>query len=160
MASDKDLNEYMGIKKYAPYRKEKERWDPKRGEKLKEFKSKIKEKLPNGVDAGAIHGDGATGERGERQQKKRKGKKERMREKAAMEGGDVDMDEGEGEGKHASVAVNGEEKAHKKDSKRKMEEETQAVVEVNRQGGGEAEQAKKKRRRHKKSGKGEEVEVS
>jgi len=70
-ADDKDLNEYVGIKKYAPYRKP--RWDSKRPERLKEFKQKMGEKL------------GQPGEDGDaRPVKKRKGKKERQKLKAVV----------------------------------------------------------------------------
>lgn len=153
------MNEYMGIKKYAPYRKEKERWDHRRGERLKEFKTKVKAKVPNDVDAGMLSGSGHDG--GERKEKKRKGKKERMKEKAAKDEGIVDMEEGEGENKREDVAVNGERKSHKKDGKRKRREEEEAEVHVDATGrvGGESEQTKKKRRRHKKSGKGDGIEV-
>ncbi|KAK0502995.1 KRI1-like family C-terminal-domain-containing protein [Armillaria luteobubalina] len=70
MATDAELNEYMGVKKYAPYRKDSV-WDPKRGEKLKELKQKIT----------ARSGDSATTLESEKPAKKRKGKKERMRSK-------------------------------------------------------------------------------
>ena len=94
MATDADLNEYMGVKKYAPYRKD-NMWDSKRGEKLKELKHKI----------AARSGDSATTLEGEKPAKKRKGKKERMRskmgaapdqeldEEAKDDAGDVDVHE-------------------------------------------------------------------
>jgi len=70
-ADDRDLNEYVGIKKYAPYRKA--RWDSKRPERLKEFKQKMGEKL------------GQSGEDGDaRPVKKRKGRKERQKLKAVV----------------------------------------------------------------------------
>lgn len=75
MATDAELNEYVGIKKYAPYREE--RWDSKRGERLKELKQKIGERT--GVQ---VMGRSATGER---PVKKRKGKKERMKMLSKME---------------------------------------------------------------------------
>ncbi|KAK0459472.1 KRI1-like family C-terminal-domain-containing protein [Desarmillaria tabescens] len=71
MATDAELNEYMGVKKYAPYRKD-NTWDAKRGEKLKELKNKIAARS----SAGASLLDA------EKPAKKRKGKKERMRSKA------------------------------------------------------------------------------
>lgn len=70
MADDKDLNQYMGIKKYAPYRKG-GKWDQQRPERLKEFKDKLNFKKANG-----------DGEDPEARMKKRKGKKERQRAKA------------------------------------------------------------------------------
>lgn len=75
MATDADLNQYVGVKRYAPYRKNGAgKWDPKRGERLRELRDKLKERgvpLQDGADAG--------------EKKKRKGKKERMREKAATD---------------------------------------------------------------------------
>ncbi|PBK96588.1 hypothetical protein ARMGADRAFT_923986 [Armillaria gallica] len=94
MATDAELNEYMGVKKYAPYRKD-NMWDSKRGEKLKELKHKI----------AARSGDSAATLEGEKPAKKRKGKKERMRskmgaapdqeldEEAKDDAGDVDVPE-------------------------------------------------------------------
>ncbi|KAH9006285.1 Krr1-domain-containing protein, partial [Lactarius hatsudake] len=73
LADDKDLNEYVGLKKLAPYRKQRDMWDARRGERLGEFKKKLSERA--GVDLNeSEHPNNA---------KKRKGKKERMREKAA-----------------------------------------------------------------------------
>ncbi|KAH9042788.1 Krr1-domain-containing protein [Lactarius pseudohatsudake] len=43
LADDKDLNEYVGLKKLAPYRKQRDMWDAKRGERLGEFKKKFSE---------------------------------------------------------------------------------------------------------------------
>lgn len=72
LATDKELNEYMSIKKIAPYRKD-GRWDIKRADRLKELKAKIKDRM--GAD------ETWTGESGEKKPKKRKGKKERQRGK-------------------------------------------------------------------------------
>ena len=72
MADDKDLNQYMGVKKLAPYRKA-GTWDQKRGERLKEFKTKMKDRMG--------HYDAESSEA--RPQKKRKGKKERQKAKQA-----------------------------------------------------------------------------
>src|SRR6266567_2505504 len=83
LADDKDLNEYLGLKKLAPYRKQRDTWDAKRGERLREFKKKVSERLE---ETGA---NNATMEHlvdGEHKEKKRKGKKERMRERAARDG--------------------------------------------------------------------------
>jgi protein KRI1 len=80
LADDKDLNEYVGLKKLAPYRKQRDTWDAKRGERLREFKKKVSGRLE---ETGA---NDATMEHlvdGEHKAKKRKGKKERTREKAA-----------------------------------------------------------------------------
>ena len=72
LASDKELNEYMSIKKYASYRKE-VKWDSKRTERLKEFKTKIADRTRS-TD---------TPENPASEKKKRKGKKERMKLRAA-----------------------------------------------------------------------------
>lgn len=74
MADDKDLNKYVGIKKYAPYRRG-GNWDKQRPERLKEFRENFVAKRPTGGDKD-----------GEMQVKKRKGKKERQREKAVSTG--------------------------------------------------------------------------
>jgi protein KRI1 len=79
LADDKDLNEFVGLKKFAPYRKQRNNWDARRGERLREFKNKISDRL------GEADAHGITTEHlvdGEHKAKKRKGKKERMREKA------------------------------------------------------------------------------
>jgi len=81
MATDQDLNQYVSVKRYAPYRAEK--WDSNRGERLKEFREKLKERV----------GDAGTRHRNEdAAPKKRLGKKERQKRKAAAvtDGGDVD----------------------------------------------------------------------
>lgn len=77
VATDAELNQYIGVKKYAPYRTE-QRWDPKRGERLHELKQVLEER---GV---------AWGGEADRPVKKRKGKKERMKAKelAAEEAAD------------------------------------------------------------------------
>src|SRR6266700_6241637 len=73
MATDQELNEYMSVKKYAPYRQDKnnpQRWN-KTQEKLHELKAKIGER------AGTSFINGSRGEAGQEKVKKRKGKKER-----------------------------------------------------------------------------------
>jgi len=81
LADDKDLNEYVGLKKLAPYRKQRDTWDAKRHTRLREFKTKVSERLG---EAGAdVVAAGHLAD-GERKAKKRKGKKERTREKAAV----------------------------------------------------------------------------
>lgn len=87
MADDRDLNQYMGIKKYAPYRKG-ANWDGRRPERLKEFREKLNTNKANW-----------NGEGGE-VRAKRKGKKERQRAKAAVAGGAVpEPDEPQDSGK-------------------------------------------------------------
>lgn len=71
MADDKDLNQYMGVKKLAPYRKA-GTWDQKRGERLKELKTKLKDRMGQ-----------HSADTSEPPPKKRKGKKERQKAKQA-----------------------------------------------------------------------------
>ncbi|KAG8697501.1 hypothetical protein FRC09_007817 [Ceratobasidium sp. 395] len=71
MATDAELNSYVGLKRLAPYRKEK--FDPRRPEKLKDFRNTLATRGVSGWDANN-EGDAKT--------KKRKGKKERQKEKA------------------------------------------------------------------------------
>jgi protein KRI1 len=122
MATDQDLNQYVSVKRYAPSRAEK--WDSNRGERLKEFREKLKERV----------GDTGTRHRNEdAAPKKRLGKKERQKRKAATvaDGGDVD------EGRTASS----------KKQKIVSEEPEDGVEEV-----GENGPSKKKRRRKHKTG--------
>jgi len=72
MANDRELNEYVSVKRYAPYRAEK--WDHNRGERLKEFRGKLKERV--GVSGTSHRSEDAT-------PKKRLGKKERQKMKVA-----------------------------------------------------------------------------
>ncbi|TBU36557.1 KRI1-like family C-terminal-domain-containing protein, partial [Dichomitus squalens] len=90
MATDAELNSYMGIKKYAPYRKEGKgrNWDAQRGARLRELKEKLKERGTGGVQAV---------EQAMKKAKKRMGKKERMREKAAATAAADDGGTGEDE---------------------------------------------------------------
>ncbi|EKM53575.1 uncharacterized protein PHACADRAFT_186206 [Phanerochaete carnosa HHB-10118-sp] len=77
LATDAELNQYMGLKKLAPYRKDGGAWDKNRAARLKELKETILQR-----DAAlAASGDFAK-ILPEMPAKKRKGKKERMREKA------------------------------------------------------------------------------
>ena len=120
MATDAELNEYMGVKKYAPYRKDAHNWDPNRNQKLKDLKSKITERM--GTDEAAVAAVL------EKPAKKRKGKKERQRAKeTAGEDGD--------DAEQSSKAILPSEK-------RKREDDHMEAV------GGE--EIKKKKRRHKK----------
>lgn len=94
LADDKDLNEYMSVKKYAPYRQDKgdrSRWDPKQQEKLRTLRDNLKKRHiaffgpQNGNDGGHDGGQ----QTGAEKKKKRKGKKERMKMKAETgEGGE------------------------------------------------------------------------
>jgi protein KRI1 len=88
MATDKELNEYMSIKRLAPYKnKNRGTWDKDRNKKLLELKQAIAARTWDGVPiskwvqgahtGGTHEGDGA--------KKKRMGKKERSRLKALAE---------------------------------------------------------------------------
>ncbi|KAG6897712.1 hypothetical protein C0992_011922 [Termitomyces sp. T32_za158] len=81
MATDQELNEYVSIRKFAPYRQAM-KWDSKRNERLKELKSRITERTGSGGFEGSSVGNGVDGER---PVKKRKGKKERMRMKVGID---------------------------------------------------------------------------
>ena len=78
LATDAELNEFMGIKRIAPYRKE-GRWDVKRADRLKELKAKLRDRswAPGQTDLDGVDGS---------KLKKRKGKKERQRAKTLVEG--------------------------------------------------------------------------
>ncbi|KAF9442814.1 hypothetical protein P691DRAFT_779207 [Macrolepiota fuliginosa MF-IS2] len=106
LATDKELNEFMSVKRYAPYKTDARKWDAKRQQKLKELKGALAGRSKTGGwlvkdsanGAGGASGSGsragnAQGE-GEQKAKKRKGKKERMKAKAAAAEGE---DEGERE---------------------------------------------------------------
>jgi len=86
MATDQELNEYMSVKKYAPYRQDKNNRNKKTQEKLHELKAKIGERAGTSFMDGS-RGQGR-GEAGQEKVKKRKGKKERMKLKAVN--GDAD----------------------------------------------------------------------
>ena len=101
LATDQELNQFMSIKKYAPYRKESS-WNKGRQEKLVEFKQQIHERAEEfGWDLGPSGGRSKQVDEsvnGEKAKKKRKGKKERMKMKAAAAGtaaNDEDEDEDE-----------------------------------------------------------------
>ncbi|KAL1719819.1 KRI1-like family C-terminal-domain-containing protein [Schizophyllum commune] len=127
MATDKELNEYMSIKKYAPYKRD-NKWDPKRPDKIRELRHKIGERTGGRMPFAAGGEGGQDGEK----KKKRKGKSERKKAKAAA-------GEGGGEGED----VNGEEAAPTL-GKREREEATPADV------AGDGQAAKKRKRKHKK----------
>jgi len=83
LATDKELNEYVSVKKYAPYRKSGGIWDKGRNERLTEFKQKL------GVRRWGRGNDGDIEEQEEgEKKKKRKGKKERSKMKAAVAAGE------------------------------------------------------------------------
>jgi protein KRI1 len=130
MATDQELNEYMSVKRYAPYRNE-AKWDSKRNDRLKELKASLAERIStSGVGQGNDAVDKST--------KKRKGKKERLKMKAAT------VDEVHDEETKASppspVQSGGSDT-----SKRKRE-----AVDADDRVGSEQDHRKKKRRRKKK----------
>ncbi|KAF9523871.1 KRI1-like family C-terminal-domain-containing protein [Crepidotus variabilis] len=95
MASDKELNEYMSVKKYAPYRldkQDKHRYSKKNQDKLRELKGKLVERGGGRADFGRRDDNHGAGE-GEAKQKKRKGKKERMKMKAVSGDQGVDSEQ-------------------------------------------------------------------
>lgn len=88
MASDRELNEYMSIKKFAPYRnKNKGTWDNDRNEKLKALKAAIASRRWDGVPVGQMVDSKHEGRQqhgvGDGKKKKRMGKKERNKLRAA-----------------------------------------------------------------------------
>jgi protein KRI1 len=120
MATDKELNQYVSVKRYAPYRAEK--WDHGRGERLVEFRENLKERV----------GGTRTSHRSEDPTpKKRLGKKERQKMKAAAAGGE---DEG-----RVGVVGAGEASANKQKMVLEQEEDVEQPA--------ENEPSKKKRRR-------------
>lgn len=141
MATDAELNTFMGIKKYAPYRKEGKgrTWDAQRGVRLKELKDTLRDRGAGGARAV---------EQAMEKTKKRKGKKERMREKAAAAAAVVDED-GAGEEVEADVAENA---TKEKRRKRKLEQEADEAAESDDAADGAEEASRKrKRRRHRKT---------
>ncbi|KAG5650999.1 hypothetical protein H0H81_010258 [Sphagnurus paluster] len=106
MATDQELNEYIGVKKYAPYRTEM-KWDSHRNDRLKELKKKIAERMgTNTFDAGSR--EGAV----EKPAKKRKGKKERKRLKAGEGDEAGEAETGDNAGEVASKRKRHAEDAH------------------------------------------------
>lgn len=73
-AADADLNQFMGLKKLASYRKDRRNYDSKRTERLKELKGKLKIKQKDTANFGEEKNETREGP-----SKKRKGKKERQR---------------------------------------------------------------------------------
>ncbi|KAK7052808.1 Kinetochore protein Spc24 [Paramarasmius palmivorus] len=132
LATDKDLNEYMSIKKYAPYRND-AKWDAKRNERLKELKAKIAKRRNGEAESDPTGIHGVAQAQGERPAKKRKGKKERMKMKvlAESEGAGEELEAGPGKRKR-TPEWHGEDEVEKVDT------------------GGDESKKKKKRRRHRK----------
>ncbi|CAE6481089.1 hypothetical protein ACGC1H_005199 [Rhizoctonia solani] len=109
-ATDAELNTYMGLKRLAPYRKDK--FDYRRPEKLKEFRNTL------GARGVSDHKGAEGGER----MKKRKGKKERQKERAQAAMEEVIKQEAD------APQEEGEPKIKKRKRKHKKGEEVEAVV--------------------------------
>ncbi|PFH51649.1 hypothetical protein AMATHDRAFT_74825 [Amanita thiersii Skay4041] len=145
MATDEELNQYMGIKKYAPYRQG-GTWDKHRNDKLRELKQILAARSGNPDLAGAwsnTSGDRA-GARDDTTKpvKRRKGKKERMRAKAAGGGGGVDV---ENDGLNDDeFYVQGKESSHSKRSQKRKREKAK-----NEDGDGDNLDSSSRKRRHK-----------
>ena len=127
----------MGIKKYAPYRKEGKgrNWDQQRSARLRELKEKLRDRGVDVAEDSKVR---------QEKPKKRKGKKERMREKAAKASGGTE--EGE-EGEDAYSGRDVEEEEGRKAKRIKIDDGEDTV----RNGDEQDASTKKKRRRHKKS---------
>ncbi|KAH9833455.1 KRI1-like family C-terminal-domain-containing protein [Rhodofomes roseus] len=145
MATDAELNQFMGVKKLAPYRKEGKgkTWDGQRTARLKELKDKLK-------DRGIVLGEGGADRDRTEKPKKRKGKKERMREKVTAAGGDAEAGEAAGGAEDGYDSADVEKEAGRKAKRRKVDEEDGRMDSV-KNGDGQDESTRKKRRRHKKS---------
>jgi protein KRI1 len=96
MATDRELNEYVSIKRMAPY-KNKAAWDKERVAKLKALKETINGRTWGGVPVEELsrNESGANGQDG-KPAKKRKGKKERLKAKKLAE-----PQEGRKDGRHS-----------------------------------------------------------
>ncbi|KAI0300435.1 KRI1-like family C-terminal-domain-containing protein [Multifurca ochricompacta] len=105
LADDKDLNEYLSLKKLAPYRKARETWDAKRGERLREFKRKVSVRV---AETGADPTAEWHAMESERRSKKRKGRKERIREKAARAPEEAQVMDSEEECDHEDIVGSGQ----------------------------------------------------
>ncbi|TEB38070.1 hypothetical protein FA13DRAFT_1785905 [Coprinellus micaceus] len=149
MADDKDLNEYMSIKKYAPYRQEKgdrSKWDKRQQDKLKDLKETLKKKQRAfghyDPSAGVVEG-GDTAQ--EKPKKKRMGKKERMKAKVA-DGEDGEGGE-DGEAMEVDVPAPAELSSKKKRKREGPDEDDKEAAPAPESGAGADEGAKRKKRR-------------
>ncbi|KAF9012710.1 KRI1-like family C-terminal-domain-containing protein [Cyathus striatus] len=154
MATDKELNEFMGIKKYAPYRQEKDRrWDKSRQEKLGEIKSTIQERMARkGMDWATEGGDSS---KREAKPKKRKGKKERMKAKGVVgEPSEEKMDVDEEDATVRAAEPSEDKSKKRKRTKEDESPEVQADSTKYAEDGNGGEKKKKRRRHRKKEGEG------
>jgi protein KRI1 len=133
MANDTELNQYLSVKKYAPYRKD-NNWDKTRGDRLKDLKQSLAERSKGARGTGMSGGEPPLDVNTERV-KKRKGKKERLKMKAA--GDDVAAGEDKVRVRAKVGDVNGKRKHENMDEAEEVQE-------------GDASR-KRKRRRHKKT---------
>ncbi|KAL4071268.1 hypothetical protein V8B97DRAFT_2104210 [Scleroderma yunnanense] len=136
LATDAELNAYVGLKKIAPYRLsgKGKSWDSKRNERLKEFREKLRARIGGGEGDWVIGGssdrrraDGGS-EGGEK--KKRLGKKERAKMKASGE-----------ENKEVGESMQKDTKKRKRDSHPAGDQDVEVPT---------ATVKKKRRRQHKK----------
>jgi len=145
MATNKELNEYVSVKKYAPYRQdkpEKHRFNKTNQEKLRELKIKVVERTGGASSFGIA------------EKKKRKGKKERMKMKTVLAGAD-DGPEIQSKDAVDSLVVDGPSSS----KKRKREESNLNDITSGVKENGETPDAiqeraprKKRKRKHKKDG--------
>ena len=160
LATDAELNQYMGIKKYAPYRRDGQNWDQQRATRLGELKKKIAERRA-ALQGGSGGGGAAAAAASEKTAKKRKGKKERMRDKAAVQPGEVVEDAGAPADEEEETRDEVKEKHKRKRTADEEEETRDRVKEKHKRkrtkegatgtADGDEQPSKKKRRRHKKA---------
>jgi len=115
MATDAELNQYLSVKRYAPYRKE-ARWDHTRNDRLKELRQKITER------------SGQTDEHAESRNKKnrkRRGKKERQAHKRNAEGPEVSVGTDEPLNLKRKNGVDQDTEANPRNKKRRRRRDTE-----------------------------------
>ncbi|KAI0090595.1 KRI1-like family C-terminal-domain-containing protein [Irpex rosettiformis] len=75
LSTDAEFNQYVGLKKLAPYRKGALPWDKKRGARLKELESSLQRKVKQDATEPPEHADGDAGpSKIERRRHKKSGK--------------------------------------------------------------------------------------
>ncbi|KIM31167.1 hypothetical protein M408DRAFT_65240 [Serendipita vermifera MAFF 305830] len=120
MATDKELNQYMSVKRLAPYKnKNRGTWDRDRNEKLLELKQAISTRSWDGVPVSKwVQGGrgGPEGRDGGEKKKKRMGKKERTKLKAHADANVENTVGGENEAERSES-----ERPRKKRKKNKVE---------------------------------------
>jgi protein KRI1 len=140
LATDAELNDYVGLKRFAPYRqsrsgKTRDQWDSKRGEKLKAIRQALSHRT-----GGSNWGGGASaGMEQSSETKKRKGKKERQKAKLATGAGDA-SESTHGANGVSDPAVVGQKRRHGHDS---AEDQAEGIT--------KSADARAKKRRRKKS---------